>query len=143
MNILKISIPAALCFFSTGMFGQDQQPDIKQLDHDIMIWNARNDVVNNINSLSLKVLAASAVLAACAGGGLHYLHENNYGHGSYISFSNILVCSSFGGLCLSYVAAHLSAGIWSINLLLLLYTKCHLAALKEMKERLLKTQKIA
>ena len=124
------------------MFGQDQQPDLKQLDYDIMIWNARNDVVNNVNSLSLKALAASAVLAACAGGGLYYYREI-LGPKNKSIFADILVVSSFAGLGLSYVAAHISAGIWSINLLLSLYTKYHLAAFKAVKAQLLKTQKTA
>ena len=69
MNIFKTAALVALCFFNAGMFGQDQQPDLKQLDYDIMTWKARAKVIGDVKSLALKgtisfSLAAAAIVCS-------------------------------------------------------------------------------
>lgn len=57
MNVFKTITLAALCFFNTGILGQDQFfSKLQQFEHDIMLSKAQANAVNNASNWAFKML---------------------------------------------------------------------------------------
>ena len=54
MNLFKITALTVLCLFNVGLFGQDQQSHVKQLEYDIMTWKTRAKVVADVKGFAFN-----------------------------------------------------------------------------------------
>lgn len=140
MHIIKHLFLVVLCSGSLGLMGQEYQPDIKQLEHDIMTWSARNDTVNKVNILCLKALCASGLLAAGSATTIFCLADYCASNKTQSPILGLILSGSFAGLFASFVTTTVSLKVLFINLWLSMYVKYHFASIKQVKNNLVRNQ---
>ena len=136
MKIVKICAFTVLCFVSSAAFSQ-QQPNLKQLEHDIITWKARDKAVNDVKSWAFKVDIACVVISVVAtyalGASLQEIRSS-----SVLSEYEKALCNT---LDMTSICAKIFGSTWLANLIASKYTASMVTELEKTKECLVKTQK--